>query len=57
MMRGNIGKDGKAVRDIDFTDHGRPQNHTYPHQHRWVENPTGGSLRRGDTEPLAEWNY
>lgn len=45
-------KNGKPVRDIDFTDHGRPQNHTCPHQHEWIENPTGGSKKRGDAEPL-----
>ena len=44
---------GKPVRDIDFTDHGRPQNHPNPHQHRYVPNETGGSLRRlKDAEPL-----
>lgn len=44
----------KPARDIDFTDHGRPQNHTNPHQHDWKQNPTGGSLIRGDEKPL-EW--
>jgi RHS repeat-associated protein len=44
---------GKPVRDIDFTDHGRPQNHPNPHQHRYVPNDTGGTLRRlKDAEPL-----
>jgi hypothetical protein len=44
---------GKPVRDIDFTDHGRPQNHPNPHQHRYVPNETGGTLRRlKDAEPL-----
>ena len=27
------GKDGELVRDIDFTDHGRPNLHANPHQH------------------------
>lgn len=44
--------DGRAVRDIDFTDHGRPDVHTNPHQHRFEPNPTGGTMRRGDPEPL-----
>jgi hypothetical protein len=45
--------DGRPVRDIDFTDHGRPgQNHTNPHQHRYLDNPTGGTPRRGPAEPL-----
>ncbi|MEV8577403.1 RHS repeat-associated core domain-containing protein, partial [Elizabethkingia anophelis] len=39
-------KNGKPVRDIDFTDHGRPQNHANPHQHRWEPNQTGGTLQR-----------
>lgn len=39
-------KNGKPVRDIDFTDHGRPQNHVNPHQHRWEPNQTGGTLQR-----------
>lgn len=44
---------GRPVRDIDFTDHGRPQNHPNPHQHRYVPNETGGTLRRlKDAEPL-----
>ncbi|MEU4997747.1 RHS repeat-associated core domain-containing protein [Streptomyces sp. NPDC021622] len=46
--------DGRPVRDIDFTDHRRPQNHENPHQHRHLPNPTGGTLRRGPAEPL-EW--
>ncbi len=37
---------GKPVRDIDFTDHGRPQNHPIPHQHEWKPNPTGGTPKR-----------
>ena len=47
---------GKLVpkRDIDFTDHGRPQNHPNPHQHDWVPNPTGGTPQHGPTKPL-EW--
>lgn len=42
--------DGKPVRDIDFTDHGR--GHPNPHQHRYTPNPTGGTPSRGDPEPL-----
>lgn len=44
---------GKPVRDIDFTDHNRADLHSNPHQHRWLENGTGGSLKRGDPEPLV----
>ena len=37
------------VRDIDFTDHGRPQQHPNPHEHRYVPNPTGGTPQRSRT--------
>jgi hypothetical protein len=37
---------GKPVRDIDFTDHAYPGNHPNPHQHKWVPNQTGGTLKR-----------
>src|SRR4029077_15935886 len=37
--------EGKQVRDIDFTDHGRW--HPNPHQHRYEPNPTGGTPQRG----------
>jgi RHS repeat-associated protein len=43
---------GKPVRDIDFTDHGRPGNHPSPHQHDYLPNPTGGTPQRGPTQPL-----
>ncbi|WP_225613924.1 RHS repeat-associated core domain-containing protein [Delftia sp. DLF01] len=36
---------GKPVRDIDFTDHGR--GHPNPHQHEYEQNPKGGTLSRG----------
>ncbi|MEU8202723.1 LamG-like jellyroll fold domain-containing protein [Streptosporangium sp. NPDC049046] len=43
---------GKPVRDIDFTDHGRPETHTNPHQHNYDPNPTGGTRQRGGPVPL-----
>ncbi|MDW5415036.1 hypothetical protein R6242_00415 [Iodobacter sp. CM08] len=43
---------GKPVRDVDFTDHGRPQNHSNPHQHDWLPNPTGGTPQHGPARPL-----
>jgi hypothetical protein len=43
---------GKPVRDIDFTDHGRPADHANPHQHRYEEPPTGGTRQRLGAEPL-----
>lgn len=47
-------KQGKPVRDIDFTDHGRPSSHPSPHQHRYIPNPTGGTPQRGPTQPLPD---
>jgi RHS repeat-associated protein len=44
-------QDGKVVRDIDFTRHGRA-DHPNPHQHRYNQNATGGTPTRGDPEPL-----
>jgi hypothetical protein len=46
-----FGEGGKPVKDIDFTDHGR-SDHPDPHQHRFLENETGGTPKRGPTEPL-----
>ncbi|MFA8330530.1 RHS repeat-associated core domain-containing protein, partial [Burkholderia ubonensis] len=40
------------TRDIDFTDHGRPQNHPCPHQHNWLPNPTGGTRQHGPAVPM-----
>jgi RHS repeat-associated protein len=46
---------GRPVRDIDFTDHGRPQNHPNRHQHKWKPNPTGGTPQRSpEAEPLTK---
>ncbi|UOG58936.1 hypothetical protein MAL03_20670 (plasmid) [Leptospira noguchii] len=42
----------EAKRLIDFTDHGRPANHTNPHQHKFLPNPTGGTAKHGPAEPL-----
>jgi RHS repeat-associated protein len=40
---------GKPVKDIDFTDHGRPQNHPNPHQHTY-DSQTG--KRNKKAEPV-----
>lgn len=49
---------GKPVRDIDFTDHGRPSNHPNLHQHIHKPNPTGGTPTRDPVgQPLPEWSY
>jgi hypothetical protein len=47
---------GKPVRDIDFTSpvtsNGTPR-HATPHQHMWMENPTGGTRKRSrEPEPF-----
>lgn len=50
--------EGKWKRDIDFTDHGRPQNHDCPHQHEYLPNPTGGTPKRDPFgKPVPEWDY
>lgn len=42
---------GRPVRDMDFTDHGRPGSHPDPHQHQYTDPPTGGTRQRGPTQP------
>ena len=46
---------GNVVKDIDFTDHGRPKEHPFnPHQHKYLPNKTGGTpTRSNDPEPLT----
>jgi len=51
-----FGADNKPVKDVDFTDHGRPDIHENPHQHTYEPNPTGGTAQRGPTEPLSTSN-
>jgi hypothetical protein len=46
------GEDGRLIRDIDWTDHGRPSAHTNPHQHEYIPNPTGGSPQHGPAMPV-----
>lgn len=53
-----FGENGEPIRDIDFTDHGRPQNHPCPHQHTYDENQTGGTKKRNEEgEPVPEFDY
>jgi RHS repeat-associated protein len=42
--------DGNLVKRIDYTDHGRPQNHTNPHQHSWFGDQGGW----GSAQPLPK---
>ena len=47
-------KNGNPVKDIDFTDHGRPTKHSNPHQHIYKPNPTGGTpIRDPSGQPLS----
>ncbi|CRG51914.1 hypothetical protein [Yersinia wautersii] len=50
------GYDGNGIlvpkRDIDFTDHGRPDGHPNPHQHSYTPNPSGGTLQHGPAVEL-----
>ena len=48
-----FGYNGQRIRDIHFTDHGRPGNHTNPHQHPSFPNPTGGTPIFGGPEPFT----
>lgn len=46
-----FGPDGKPVKQVDWTDHGRPARHTNPHVHDYVPNPTGGTMQHGKSRP------
>lgn len=50
-------KDGTPIKTIDFTDHGEPLIHPNPHEHPCKPNPTGGTPKRGDPQPLENWKY
>lgn len=40
-------KDGNRLRDIEFTDHDRPEDHPHnPHQHKYKENETGVTRKK-----------
>jgi hypothetical protein len=51
-----FGENGQWRRDIHFTDHGRPQNHTNPHQHLPQPQPTGGTPGYGPPVPFDPYN-
>jgi RHS repeat-associated protein len=48
-----FGPNGRPIRDIHFTNHGRPNvpGHVNPHQHQWLPNPSGGTPVRGPAQP------
>ena len=52
-----FGADGVPVKQIDWTDHGRPRQHTDPHVHDYIPNPTGGTFQHGEARPPypGEW--
>jgi RHS repeat-associated protein len=48
-----FGPNGKPIKRIDWTDHGRPREHTNPHCHDYLPNPTGGNHVQGPARPLT----
>lgn len=52
-----FGYNGQRVKDIEFTDHGRPHDHTCPHQHKANDNASGGTKMRDSAQPVEHWNY
>src|SRR5688572_7401112 len=48
-----FGANGVPVKEVHWTDHGRPNvpGHTDPHVHDFSPNPTGGTMSRGDPRP------
>jgi Flp pilus assembly protein TadG len=42
-----FGPNGQPVKQVDWTNHGRPNAHTDPHVHDYVPNPTGGTPQHG----------
>jgi|688.fasta_scaffold53227_3 hypothetical protein len=46
------GYDSKLIKVTDWTNHGRPKQHTSPHDHFFLINPTGGSPIRGPEIPF-----
>ncbi len=43
---------GKEIKTTDWTNHGRPDLHSYPHDHYHTSNATGGTLERGKAVPF-----
>ena len=46
-----FGEGGVPVKRVDWTDHGRPKDHTNPHVHDYSPNETGGSFKEGKARP------
>jgi hypothetical protein len=42
-----FGSDGKAIKDVDMTNHGNPKYHPeWPHEHFWEYGPDGKPINR-----------
>ena len=48
--RRTVNENGEVVKEVEWTDHGRPQNHPNPHQH--TRDPETG--KRSSAEPLED---
>jgi len=46
-----FGEGGRPIKDVDWTDHGRPGNHTNPHVHDFIFDPNGGTPGHGPARP------
>jgi hypothetical protein len=42
-----FGANGQPVKQVDWTDHGRPVQHANPHVHDYLPNLTGGTAQHG----------
>lgn len=52
-----FGRNGEPVKLVDWTDHGRPAQHTDPHVHDYVPNPTGGTPQHGPHRPARPGEF
>ncbi len=46
-----FGANGQAIKQVDWTNHGRPTQHTNPHVHDYLPNPSGGTPQHGPPRP------
>ena len=46
-----FGANGQPVKQVDWTNHGRPGQHTDPHVHDFLPNPSGGTPQLGPARP------
>lgn len=50
----HYGRDGRAIRDIDYTNHGNPRQHPIvPHQHRFDWSKPPNEMREKIGTPLS----